>query len=247
MLNAEKIFSIVAGLASIAGLVLYLMFEHPMKGWIGVAFLVLMAGYVAYQVLRALDHVIKLKYPHGYTKLASFARYSCFDGKSIEYSIHKLIQAKTPLLRSIEHNFKWSGTNRPTVDCAPHKLSGIDYLGSEFDWDKVRIQLSETILYNQVVVIPIKMVIDDCDQKSGPYVSHRVDEPSQLISWRVELGVNKDRSGMPAQLCRKPVHSEHDSAWELLWLVNYHSIKQSYETEIICPKMGYHYRLSWDR
>jgi hypothetical protein len=247
MPNVEKLFNIVAGLASIAGLLLYLFVEHPLKGWIGASFVVLIAAYVARQVLKTVREVLTLKYPKGHTRLATFVRYTCLDGKTIEYFVHRVIQAKQPYLSRVEHGFKWSGTKQPIITCEPHTLSGVNYHGSEIEYDQVHVQLKDPILYNQVVVVPIKMVIDDSDHKSEPFVMQRVDEPSQLVSWRVELGAEKDRTSSPARLMRKALGSKHEAKWELMRQVEYHPIRKSYETELIHPQLGYHYRLSWDR
>lgn len=246
----KKINSILqtgAGIASIVGLAVVFITEDPIKGWIALSVVIAFLVYVAVQLTVTLHRLIKQKYPDGYIRLATHVRYTCIDGKTVEYEVQKIIQSKAPCLLTVEHGFKWSGTKKPEITCDLHEITAIRPGVSKLQFDTIVIQLREALLYNQVGVIPIKMVIDDSDHKSNTYVSHKIEVPTQVISWRIELGGTHDRSHSPARLTRCPIKSEVTSDWEFVRSVPYHSIHRCYEEQLLYPDPNYFYRLAWDR
>jgi hypothetical protein len=244
--KARLAFDLVAGSASIAGLVLVFIVGDQLKGWIAFGIFLLFVLFIGDRCVRALNDLLKLKYPKGYLRLAAFNRYTCLDGKTIEYEVYRFIQCKRHYLTTVDHGFKWSGSHRPQIVCTIHKLKDVTFLADSTEYDKVYIELNHALLYNQVAVVPIKMILDDTDKVSTPHVMTRVDEPSQLLAWRVELG-DADRSTKPARFMRKKIDAATGGAWELLETIQYDPVSKCYQKEIHDPALGYHYRVVWDR
>ena len=245
--HANAIFQILAGIASIVGLVVVFVSQDPIKGWIALSAVILFLAYITFLVTRTLNHLVKQKYPDGYTRLATHVRYTCIDGKTIDYEIQKIIQSKAPCLFNVKHGFKWSGSEYPKITCSLHEIGAVREGATKSEFDTVTIQLKDALLYNQVGVIPIKITMDDSNGKSGTFVSHKVEAPTQVISWRVELGGILDRSHAQARLTRRPITTELVVEWELIRTVPYHPIHRCYEEQILYPEAGYFYRLTWDR
>lgn len=245
--RANTIFQTFAGIASVVGLIVVFVSQDPIKGWIALCVVIAFLVYVATQFTLTLNRLVKQKYPDGYIKLATHSRYTCIDGKTVEYEIQKIIQSKAPCLLTVEHDFKWSGTEYPAITCGLHEIVATRHGATKLQFDTIIIRLKEALLYNQVGVIPIKMTLDDSDGKSDTFVGHKLKVSTQIISWRVELGGNHDRSHAPARLIRCPITSEITSDWELIREVPYHPIHRCYEERLLYPEPGYFYRLAWDR
>lgn len=235
-------------IASVAAFMLALFVaKDSTQAWIACSFFILFLIYVAIRVTFTINQLVKQTYVDGYAKLATHVHYICVDGKIVEYETQKIIQSKVPCLFKVKHGFKWSGTKPPEITSEYHEIVDTIKRNDKSEFDQVVIQLCEPLLYNQVGVVSIKMIIDDSDHKSEPRSSHKVEEPTQVISWRISLGGTNDRSHAPARLLKCSLHSKTGPKWEFLHNVPYHQVHRCYETRLLYPDFGYIYKLEWDR
>lgn len=244
----KTLLDIFAAIAGLVGLATVFIVEDRFKSWLALLTLIAFLAYIAWRITRALNAMTNQKYPGGYLKLATFIRYTNIDGKTLEYETIKIIQSKFIVpLNSVEHEFRWSGTLKPTITSSLHQIVSIIEGKAAGKYDKAVIELNDALMYNQVGIVPIKMTVDDSDKASQTYSSVKIEHPSHLISWRVELGSIIDRSSKPARLMQRKISSEMAAEWELIKSVPYHHVHKCYEDMLLYPKTGYFYRLEWER
>ena len=213
---------------------------------VGAVYLFLTAVFV--MLWRTANRELGNKYPRGYKALAHFVHYKTIDGDIVSCELYKTIQIKRPFATHHEHPFYWTGSNSPEVSSNLQTISNDPIRETPGDeYNKLQLGLDKTALYNETVIIHIKMEIDDSNHASEPKVTFRVDEPVQVLRWNVELRYKADGKNVkPARLERRKINSIRPQSFKRIRTVDFDNSTKSYHT-VGAPEVDYHYRLTWDR
>jgi len=237
----------IAALLGIGGISLTQVISDDKKSWIALGAFLLLLLYVGYRLIRTISKRLDAKYPKGYLPISTIARMATTDGKNLVYETTRHIQVKRPTMRHFEHRFFWTGTKDPRVTSSLQMPSKIDCIDGE-KTKLVKLKFPMTRVYDEVEVIHVRMDIDDSDQQSATYVSHTVDAPVTLISWRIELPYVTDRYfGSKASIYRTAINHQGHPAEERLETVVFDAVAKSFSFDLTHPEPGYRYTLAWPR
>lgn len=196
-------------------------------------------------VYSALNGYARTRYPDGYSPISTFARYTS-DGKFVRYETYKHIQCRKLVMSSFSHGFKWTGSRAPAVTSRLQRVRTRTE-GGPNDYDRVELEFSRPVLYGEPVVLHHSMEMDDSDGASAPYVEFRVQEPVQLIAWRIELRHLPRNHRKEARLTRRRIGAQINVRPEHVAHVPFDPLSRSYEHHVTRPEPGYLYCLEWER
>jgi len=237
---------IYGGIASIVGLVVYIIPSEPWKIWTATGAVILGTGILFTKTYRLLSKISRTAYPNGFLKLATTNIYRCIDGKEVVFESLRLIQCKRAFLITIDHPFRWTGSKGPRVK-SDHNTINIVLRGTEEQYSTAKITLERPLLYNEVGLVHVLMHMDDSDQSSDPVMAVRVDEPLNVLEMRAELGAARTVADT-AQLETRPIEDGGIYVpWKPVETIRYDSASLYYLVRLIRPRPGYIYRLRWSR
>jgi hypothetical protein len=196
-------------------------------------------------IYAALNEYVRARYPSGYSPISTFARYTS-DGKIVRYETFKHILCRKPVMSSYTHGFKWTGSRVPTVTSALQEV-GTRTDGGPGDYDRVELVFPRPLLHGEPAVVHHAMEMDDSDGASSPHVEFRVQDPVQLIAWRIELKHLPRTYRKAARLTRRRIDALSNARPEHVAHVPFNSLARSYEHHVTHPEPGYFYSLEWDR
>ena len=237
-----KVFNIVAGCASIIG-VLYLFFSDKENGIIALFAFCSFLLFVIAATWMGIIKLIKKENPEEYKKITVFTSYETTDGIHGVYEVFKVIQSKRLILQQIEHNFKWTGSKRPAVSSELQDLKQLIEADAN-DYDKAILVLRRPLGFNETGTIHFKAMTDDFDGKAQPHLDFKVNTAINIIHFRVTLKHKEDYS-QPAKLLRKPIDSRVPADYEQYGSVPFDKMSKSYQYYLTNPEIGYFYRLEW--
>ena len=128
----------------------------------------------------------KKHYPKGYVPIATFVRYTTTDGKQIIYEVFRQIQVKHAFLTEIEHRYGWTGTKQPTITSTLQTI-GPTAKDAATGWDVVPVKFQSARYFNDTEIVHLRSTLDDSDEKSEPFCNIRIDHPTRLLQFRIEL------------------------------------------------------------
>lgn len=196
-------------------------------------------------VYSALTRHMRARYPDGYSRISTFARYTS-DGSVVRYEAYRTIQCRKPLMSSFLHGYKWTGSKRPRIT-SDLQTVGTRNDGGASDYDCVELTFQRPLLYGEAAVVHHAMEIDDSDGASEPHVEFRVHEPVQLIVWRVELRHVPRQYRKEARVTRRRIDARFNARPEHVARVVFDALVRGYEYHVTRPEPGYFYCLEWDR
>jgi hypothetical protein len=237
----------IAALATLAGLSLAQFLTDSVKAWLALVAWLLLLVYIGFLVARTISTRWALKFPKGYSPISTVGRLITTDGKHLVYETTRHIQIKTAVMRHFEHRFFWTGSKDPVITSTLQEPSKIDPIPGE-KTKCVRLKFKQTRVFDEVEVIHIRMDLDDSDQTSKPYLSHRVETPITLISWRIELlHAANTYHGSHAVITRTALSNQGNPVEEHLEKVPFDAITKSFLYSIIHPEPGYQYCMTWPK
>jgi hypothetical protein len=243
-LTPGMIFTIISGVASIVGLFIgYFKNEH--QALIAISAFCLFLILILYKVFSTINKFVLQKTQDGSHRFASYIRYHTVDGDHIEYETHKYLQCKSLIMHTFTQNFKWTGTSFPkNITSEQQDVINIVRAEDKSNYDSVILKFREPLIYNEFTVIHVKMEMDDSDHVSRRLCSYKIEQPTQLLDFRVELKhleENKD-----AEIKIRPFEKNKVAVdWEVIGWVKFDPKSRSYTKSIFNPKVGYHYVLDW--
>lgn len=241
----NRTFIILGSLASILGLLALLLTGSALQiTSIVVAICLFLASTLAL-LWRTLSGETANRYPHGRKVLASFARYSTEDANLINYDIYRMVQVKRTVMTHYTHNFYWTGSEPPKLNSDLQKVEEVVQTEKGI-YDKIILRLDQAKLYNESTIIHIRMTLDDSDHKSETHVAFKIDEPTEILQWDIELRY-KDDTTPPAILERRALSSDLSSGYEEIKKVPFDKATKTYQYSLPKPEVGFHYRLRWAR
>ncbi len=245
----SSLFAWMASVLGVLGISAAHLFADSYKSHIALGIFAttcaIMSGYVIWSV-RSLQ----LKhYPKGYIPVATFVRYTTTDGKQIVYEAFRQIQVKHAFLTEIEHRYSWSGTKRPTITSTLQTI-GPTAKDEKTGWDVVPVKFRHPRYYNDTEIVHLRSTLDDSDEKSETYCNIRIDHPTRMLQFRIELlHCSKPNHGnMIAHIERRlETLSAASEPWEPIDKIQFNVTSRSFEHLIADPNPGYQYRIRWDR
>ena len=187
------------------------------------------------------------RYPLGYTGSSTFIKYSTEDGNTINYEVYKHIQCKALIMDRFDYGFKWSGTTPPKISSKVQEIGRITE-SEEGHYDNAVLHFKQPLLYNQNSLIHILMELDDADHQSSTYLEIKVQSSTlQLGQFRVELKYKPDNYSENAVLSIKKIDTEITQDYKEIKQIPFDGKTKSYEYNLIEPKAGFFYRLTWVR
>jgi hypothetical protein len=196
-------------------------------------------------VYAALTGHMRTRYPDGYSRISTFARYTS-DGKVVRYEAYRTIQCRQPVMSAFLHGYKWTGSRRPRIT-SDLQTVGTHSDGGASDYDCVELAFQRPLIYGEAAVVHHAMEIDDSDGASEPHVEFRVHEPVQLIVWRVELRHLPRQYRKEARVTRRRIDARFNARPEHVARVGFDTLARGYEYHVTRPEPGYFYCLEWDR
>jgi hypothetical protein len=181
-------FNLIAGSASIVGLFIVFL-PNKNQAIIALCAFITFLLIILLRIFWLTEQFLKNKSENGYDKLATIVRYNSEGGRFITYEIQKYIQCKMLIMDKHIHEFYWSGSRLPKVESETMNFDSIKE--GEDGYKKAILKFKTPLVYNGFFMVHIRMKMDDTDQRSKPYISMRVKEKTQLITFKVEL-LNKN-------------------------------------------------------
>lgn len=237
----------IGALFGIGGISIAQFLSDADKAIIALCAFLLLLFYVGYLFSRTVNRRWKIKYPKGYLPISTIGRMLTTDGKHIVYETTRHIQVKQAMMHHFEHRFFWTGTNDPKITSSLQTPSKIDCVHGE-KTKCVKLKFPQTRVFDEVEVIHMRMDIDDSDAKSETFLSHSVDSPVTLISWRIELPfVTEKYNGSNAVLLRTALKNNGHPIDENIATIPFDAVTKSFFHDVTHPEPGYEYKLSWPR
>jgi hypothetical protein len=236
-------FNLIASLASIIG-ILVLLFKDKYAIIIALVSLVIFLIIILLRVFYLTQKFILQKTENGYHKFATYVRYSTEDGKHIVFELHKYLQCKSILMNEHEHNFYWTGTESPRISSSLQEFKEFVKM-PKGQYDKAIFRFKTPLSYNDFAIVHIRMDLNDENQQSKPFCEQTINEPIQLINFRIELR-HLANNGQ-AKFLRRRVGTPITQEYDILDYVAFDSHSRSYEYSKFNPDVGFCYRLEWPR
>jgi hypothetical protein len=233
-----------AAVASLVSLVAMLVMDrwHATLALISIILFLIALLALAY---GALTRHMRTRYPDGYSRISTFARYST-DGKVVRYEAYKHIQCRQPVMSSFKHGFKWTGSRAPQITSDLQTVRTRSD-GGPSEYDCVELAFQRPLLYGDAAVVHHAMEMDDSDGASAPHVEFRVHEPVQVLVWRVELRHLPRQHRKEARVTRRRIDARFNARPEHVARVQFDPTARGYEYHVTRPEPGYFYCLEWDR
>lgn len=244
----KSTFGLICQIASIVGLVVVFIDKH-WAVYVALSFVCLSLASFIVAIALLFFRRTSTKYPEGFKRIASFCFYKTEDCVNITCTTKRIIQSKSLCLPEIEHRFKWTGKNLPTISAGKHKVVSRTTTTSsgDYDFDMARIRLCEPLLYDETGVVSVDAIVNDSDMVSKPFLGHIVKYPVGHLVFSILLGYKPDNFSDPAGLYRKKIGCETDPDFELVKEISFDSKHKRYYTELDNPDIGYMYKIEWKR
>lgn len=236
-------FNLIASLCSVIGLLIAIFFSaNPTI--VALCALVVFLILILFRVFFVTSKFILQKTEGGYHKFATYVRYSTDDGKHLIYEVHKFLQCKKVLMDEYVHDFYWTGTQPPLITSSMQDFVSFVHTPSG-DYDKAIFRFRKPVIYNDFVIVHIKMDLDDSDERSSTHCEQTIKESVQLLNFRIEL---RHLATHPdAKVMKRRINSQLIDNWELVTFVPFDATSKSYEISLAHPETGYSYKLIWER
>ncbi len=179
---------------------------------------------------------------------ANFTTYetSC-DGSRINLQTYRNIQCKQLAMTSYDYGFKWSGPVYPQISSKLQEIGEITKNPPEKP-DFVKLNFKHPIFYNENIIANFQADIDDSDGQSEPFIGIRVNYPTQIIHFRVTLQHKNASFNKPARILRRKIQNEVGNLnFDKIDSVQFNLDTKTYEYHLTNPKVGYFYRLEWEK
>jgi hypothetical protein len=236
---------ILASIASILGMVL-LLFTDPIKANVALGFFCVAILVILYKLLHTLNSYLKCGTENGYTTDSTYVRYSTRDGINIEYEVYKYIQCKKLLMTKIKYGYHWSGSQEPLITSDIQEVG--DIVKSENGtYDSVFLKYKNPLKYNECETVHTKMILDDSDGTSKPYIESRITIPLKLLRWKVELHHKDEGYKGRAVFKRKKIGDDFNHNYEDIKTIAFDPVSKSYDHSMPWPEPGYFYRIDWEK
>lgn len=239
-----RFFSIVAGVASIVS-VFYLLFSNEVNSIIALSIFVIFLLSVLVLLIIGIHLFIKKENENEYKKVSVFTSFVMSDKTHGIFEVYRVIQSKRLILNQVEQNFKWSGSKSPILESDIQKIKTVKI--NNVGYDKVLLEFSKPLIFNETATIHFRAIIDDFDNKSQPYLDHKVDTDTNVIHFRVVLKYKSECYSSPAKILRKPIFSETPIEYEELGSIPFDKETKSYQYTLVNPTVGYFYRILWEK
>lgn len=243
----EKPLIIISSLASILSVIL-LCFNNLWASFIAVCCLCLALFVLVWALVRAIFKYTKQANSGEFRRIATFIEYKTNNAEIIEFQTYRVIQVKTPILKSVDVCFNWTGKRDPIAasDLQELKMLPKD-TGNPRGYNKARLLLPQPKLYNETAVFHYKLTANDHDKSSQTKVELKIDDPIDLVRVNISLGYKPDACKETAKVERSAIYHDAPPAYEEIDLIPFDQTLKEYVYTLKHPEPGYFYRISWDR
>ena len=239
------LFNIVAGICSIASLLL-LLFCHKVSAYVALGLFILFLLSIIFLLCYWACQFIKKEYPEDYVRISAFSTYETADGVKGIYERYRIIQSKRLVMNSIWFQFKWSGSKMPRLSSNLQTIEGNPIDGGK-DYDRIKLIFKNPLRFNDTATIHFRAEVDDIDGKAAPYDCYKVETPIQLIHFRITLKHKPNDFNKPAKLQRCLIDSPRHTNFETIENIPFDQNSKSYQYDVNHPKVGYFYRILWEK
>lgn len=243
----EKPLIILGTLASILSVVL-LCFNNLIASFIAVCCLCVALFVLIWGLLNAIFKYTEQINKTDYRRIATFIEYKTNNAEIIEFQSYRIIQVKTPVLKSIDVIYNWSGNGKTEI------TSDLQHIGDKIDniekprgYSKATLTLQQPKLYNETAVFHHKITADDADYSSDTKVELKIDEPIDLVRVNISLGYKPDNYRGTAKVERSAITHDGPPSYEQVVLIPFDPILKEFTYTLKYPDPGYFYKISWDR
>ena len=184
--------------------------------------------------------------PEEYKKIAAFTSYEAVDDTHGIFEVFKVIQSKRLILQHVEHNFKWTGTQRPVISSELQEIERL-IISEKKDYDKALLRLKKPLAFNESCTIHFKALTDDIDGMAQPHLDFKVSSAMNVIHFRVTLKNKGGDYSKPAKILKKPIESNVPLGYEQYGSIPFDIQSKSYQYCLPEPEIGYFYRLEWEK
>ncbi len=238
---------IIGSIASILSVVL-LCFNTLLTSFIAVCCLCIALGVLLYALLRAIFRYTEQTNQGGYRRIATFIEYKTVNNEIIEFQTYKVVQVKSPILKSLDVAYHWTGSQPPKV---ASDLQDCELITNNAEkprgYSKLRLNLPQPKLYNETAVFHHRVTANDSDHVSQPKVEIKIDEPIDLIRVNVSLGYKPDGYSGTAKVERSAISHDAPPVYENIDLIPFDQTLKEFTYTLHYPEPGYFYRISWSR
>lgn len=239
-------FFAFASFASVLSLFFYFT-DKPTAVIIALVSFILFLALLLLKIWLLINTFLKTHHPKGYQSNFSFIKYHTEDGKHITHEVYKDIQCKQSIMPEYVHGFKWSGTIEPKISSNLQGYGPITKSTNPNDYDKVVFNFKAPLLYNQSAVLHVIMELNDCDGQAKPYIESKIDNPIQVIAYRIELLHKGGKYKGFATISKKPINSAISVGYQTLEKLSFNHLTKSYEYFLQMPEAGHFYRIEWEK
>ena len=185
-----------------------------------------------------------------YRRIATFIEYktNTNNAEIIEFQSYRIIQVKTPVLKSIDVIYKWSGNGKTEITSDLQDIeTKIDNIEKPQGYSKATLTLQQPKLYNETAVFHHKITADDADHSSDTKVELKIDEPIDLVRVNISLGYKPDNYKGTAKVERSAITHDAPPSYEQVGIIPFDPILKEFTYTLKYPDSGYFYKISWER
>lgn len=243
----EKPFIIISSLASIISVVL-LCFDNLLASFIAVVCLCIALGVLTWALVHTIFKYTKQANKTDYRRIATFIEYKTTNAEIIEFQSYRIIQVKTPILKSIDVIYKWSGRGDAILSSDLQDVENqINNIERPRGYTKAKLTLQQPKLYNETAVFHHKITANDADHSSETKVEMKIDEPIDLVRVNISLGYKPDGYNGTAKVERSAIAHDGPPSYEEVGLIPFDQILKEFTYTLKYPEPGYFYKITWKR
>ncbi len=243
----EKHLLVISSVASILSIVL-LCFDNLQASLISVVCLCIALAVIVVALLKAIFKYTEQTNNGEYRRIATFIEYKTTNQDIIEFQTYRIIQVKTPILKSLDFSYHWTGDQYPEVTSDLQKLELITNNAEKpRGYSKARLSLSQPKIYNETAVFHHKVTANDSNHLSETKVEIKVEDPVDLIRVNISLGYKPDGYNETARVERSAIRHDAPPSYQQIGLLTFDQTLKEYVCTLKYPEPGYFYRISWNR
>jgi len=181
--------------------------------------------------------------------ISSFIQYSTDDNENITVETYKIIQVKCSLIQEYDAGFKWSGKETPDISSELQDFKIIKRANNSAEYDYAVLVFRKPVLFNETTVVHFKTNSNDVNKISLPYIEIPIRQPIEFVQICISLGYKDQNFNKTAKISKRLLTNENQILQEHQNFdsIAFDKIHKQYIYRLINPKVGYSYKISWDR
>jgi len=196
-----------------------------------------------------INRYLDIKTDDGYIIHSELIKFTYLSKTHVQYEVIQTLQSKKVLLRTIDFEFRWSGSERTPIFASTefHTIKK-KVINDNNEFDRLKLSFKNPLLFNQIGTLQCQLEVTDKNNTHFPLISKAVRSNVSFIYFQVELTHADSSYTSEAIIERMPLDTQPGTgAYVETDRVSFNINTKSYEYPIYNPRVGYRYRMKWDK